>query len=314
MARADRAANGAGSPLIDPFRAAFTVPVDGGRLFVARAGPPPAGSPQVVVAIHGITASHETWRAMARAIRRRTDACVLAPDLRGRGRSAALPPPPSFATHTDDILALLDHLGISRALLVGHSMGAYVAAAVAAEHPERVSGVVLVDAGLPVPLEKDTDPDELLEATLGPALARLSMTFDSVERYVEFWHGHPAFARGWNDDVEAYVRADLGGEPGALRSVTSELAVRMDSESLLLDDDARSVLERVHVPIQVLRAERGLLDDDRVMMPDSLLDPLLARRPDIRAELVEDVNHYTIVMSDGAPRVADAVVRGLAQA
>jgi len=295
----------------DPFRAAYSIPVAGGPMYVARAGPPPSEASHVVVALHGITASHVTWRAVARELVARTDMCLLAPDLRGRGRSADLPAPPRFADHGADVIAALERLGVPRALLIGHSMGAYIAAGMAADHPGRVSGLVLVDAGLPVPLQEGTDPDELLEAILGPALARLRMTFASVEDYVAFWHAHPAFANGWNDDTEAYVRADLGGEPGDLHSVTSEAAVRLDSSSLLLDDQARTALERVHAPVTLLRAQRGLMNDDRVMIPDDLLAPLLADRGDIVAELVEDTNHYTIVMGSGAPRVVDAILQML---
>jgi pimeloyl-ACP methyl ester carboxylesterase len=240
---------------------------------------------------------------------------VLAPDLRGRGRSAQLPPHGRFDAHVDDLVSVLDRLGVESALLAGHSMGAYVVARVAADHPGRASGVVLVDGGLPLaPLEDDEDPDEVLEKTLGPALARLRMTFGSAERYVDFWRQHPAFTGAWNEDLDAFVRADLTGEPGALRSVTSEAAARVDGKALLLDEPTRTAAERVHAPIQLLRAPRGLLDDDRVMIPDSVLDAFLAKRPEVDAELVTDVNHYTILMGAGAPRAAGTIARGLAPA
>jgi lipase len=298
----------------DPFRGSYSVPVAGGRLYVARAGPAPRDAEAVVLAVHGITASHIAWRAAVRALLERVDACVLAPDLRGRGRSAELPPHAQFGAHVDDLLAVLDEVGVERALLAGHSMGAFVVARLAAEHPERASGVVLVDGGLPLPPpHEDDDPDEVLEKSLGPALSRLSMTFESGERYADFWREHPAFTRAWNDDVAAYVRADLTGEPGAMRSVTSEAAVRVDGAALLRDEPTRTAIEHVQAPIHLLRAPRGLLDDDRLMVSDSALEDFLAKRPEVDAELVEDVNHYTILMGAGAPRVADAIARALAR-
>lgn len=296
----------------DPFDAAYSVPVDGGRMFVARAGERPVAAEHVVVALHGVTASHVTWRAPAReVVARARGVSFLAPDLRGRGRSAELPPPERFSAHVDDVVSLLDRLEVDRAVLAGHSMGAYVAAGVAAEHRERVAGLVLVDAGLPMAVQEGTDPEQLLEATLGPALDRLHMTFQSTEQYLSFWHAHPAFHSSWNEDMEAYLRADIEGRPGAMHSVTSEDAVRLDSTALLLDESSRTALERADVPVELVRAERGLLDDDQVMVPDALLAPLLEARPDIRTELVEGVNHYTIVMGDGAPRVAEAILRRL---
>ena len=91
----------------------------------------------MVLLVHGITASHVQWRAVARRLGERDDLCLLAPDLRGRGRSAGLPPSGGLRTHVEDLLALLDHAGAGRVVLAGHSMGAYVVALAAAEHPER---------------------------------------------------------------------------------------------------------------------------------------------------------------------------------
>jgi lipase len=295
----------------NPFRASYYIPAGGGRLHVARAGPRPAAASAVVVGVHGITASHAAWRPVARALVEH-DICLLAPDLRGRGASAYLPSH-GFRDHVDDVVSVLAQLGVEQAILAGHSMGAYVAARVAAEHPRLASGVVLVDGGLPLAVQRDVDPDQALQDALGPALARLRMTFDSTARYVEFWRAHPAFG-SWSDDIEAYVRADLGGRAGAMRSVTSEAAVRTDGLALLTDAVTRGAAERVRAPLHILRAPRGILNDDRVMVPDAALERFLARRPDATAELVEDTNHYSILTGDGAPRVAAALARELTAA
>jgi pimeloyl-ACP methyl ester carboxylesterase len=294
-----------------PFHSSHEVPVAGGTLHVALSGPPPAAGGAVVLALHGITATHQAWRAAVRELVERTGVSVLAPDLRGRGRSAKLPPPgPGFRRHVEDLVAVLDAFGVERALVAGHSMGAYVAAGLAAEHPERVSGLVLVDGGAPVKLkERVEDPDAELEKTLGPAIARLSLTFDTFEDVVAFWQAHPAFAGGWNEDLDAFVLADLEGPHGELRSVTSAEAVRIDGATLLLDEPALGAASRVRGPLHILRAPLGLLADDKVLVPDKELAELLAAVPGATAELVEDTNHYTILMTDGAPRVASAIAR-----
>ncbi|MGK3816897.1 alpha/beta fold hydrolase, partial [Enterococcus faecium] len=56
------------------------------------------------------------------------DVRLLAPDLRGRGRSADLSGPFGMSAHSDDLAAILDAAGVDRALIVGHSMGAFVSA------------------------------------------------------------------------------------------------------------------------------------------------------------------------------------------
>ena len=295
------------SRISDPFGTEYAVPVSGGALHVAGAGADPRGARAVVVALHGIASAHVAWRAVARRLRGQEGIAVLAPDLRGRGRSAHLPMHDAFSQHTEDVVAILDALDIGTALLAGHSMGAYVAAGVAADHPTRVSDLILIDGALPLPVKEGTDPQEVLEQLVGPAVARLRMTFDSPEDYVAFWQAHPAF-RDWSEDIEAFARYDLAGD----RSVVSEQAVRQDFAALLLDERARTAAARSRAPTRVLRAPRGLLDDDRVMVPDAALVAFLRERPDVRAELVPDVNHYTIVMGAGAPRVASTIAAALA--
>ncbi len=291
---------------MNPFVETLSVDVEGGALHVARAGAAPADAEAVVVAAHGITASHLGWAQVARELtERRPGVCLLAPDLRGRGNSANVAPPRgSLEAHAADLDALLDHVGADGAVLAGHSMGAYVVARAAIEYPGRAGAVVLVDGGLPVVLPPGVDPDKALEAFLGPAIDRLRMTFDSPDDYVEFWKQHPAFSRGrWNDDIEEYVRYDLG-EDG--RSVVSEDAVRADGAELMMDGTSTAAAGQVKVPLWLLRAPRGLLDEDPFIPLEALL-AFKESQPGATIEEVAEVNHYTIVLGDGAARVAGAI-------
>jgi lipase len=299
----------------DPFVSLFQLPVTGGELSVARAGPPAPRADDVVVALHGITASHVAWRTVARALSAEPGICFLAPDLRGRGRSAGLPGPYGFKAHVADVLALLDNAGVARVVLVGHSMGAYLAALLAADHPHRVSGLVLVDGGLPTEVPSDKDPDELLDGALGPAAKRLERTFPTRAHYIEMWHAHPAFAASWDPDVEAYISYDIEPAPNvehpdAVRSKVSPEAVRTDGRELLLADATRTALHRVLAQVRILRAQRGLLDDDRPMISDEALAAFASTHPGVRVETVAGTNHYTIVLGPGPgpSHVADAVL------
>ncbi|HMJ34267.1 MAG TPA: alpha/beta fold hydrolase [Baekduia sp.] len=297
----------------DAFDAACEIPVAGGALTVAAAGRPMAEAEGVVVALHGITASHLAWASVARELTATTAACLLAPDLRGRGGSAQLPGPYGIDAHVADLLAVLDFLRVGPVVLAGHSMGAYVAARFAAEHPERVSGLVLVDGGLPLPFPDDHDPDEALHTVLGPALTRLGVTYARRTDYLEMWRMHPAFAGPWDDDVEAYLTyelTDAGDEvrPDAVRSVTSESAVRTDGRELLLDEATRNALAGVQAPVRLLRAHRGMLDDDP-LLSSAVIEELSAARPEVQIDEVEDVNHYSILLGPGpgAGRVTSAI-------
>ena len=196
----------------------LNVAVDGGDMRVLLWGT----GKRVAVAVHGITASGMSWQAVARHMP--PDWTLAAPDLRGRGHSRDLPGPFGLDTHARDVVAVLRHFG-GRPVLAGHSMGAYVALLARDAHPELVRRLVLVDGGLPLPVPDGTDLDAVLDATLGPAIARLGKTFPSTEAYVDFWRAHPALAAHWSPDVEAYARYDLTGEPGQLRSRAVEDAV-----------------------------------------------------------------------------------------
>jgi pimeloyl-ACP methyl ester carboxylesterase len=283
---------------------AYEVPVPGGALHVGGWG----DGPNVVLAAHGITGNHRSWQGVARALG--PEVRLVAPDLRGRGRSVDLPGPFGMRAHAADLVAVLDHLGIERCVLAGHSMGAYVAAVAATTYPDRFPSVVLVDGGIALPLPDGVDPDAMLAGVLGPALARLEMTFPDRASYHAFWRDHPALVEpgAWNADTEAWLDHDLVGVEPELRSSASLEAVRFDGTELLVDHEVSQAFRRLSQPTVLLRAPRGLLNQVPPLLPDELIDPLRSTWP-IRLEmLVENTNHYSIVL---APRGAAAVANHL---
>jgi pimeloyl-ACP methyl ester carboxylesterase len=286
---------------------AFVVPVAGGSLHVGRWGT----GPKVVVAAHGITGNHKSWQAVAAELG--PDVSLVAPDLRGRGRSTDLPGPFGMRQHADDLLGVLDFLELDDAVLAGHSMGAYVATVAATRDPKRWSSVVLIDGGVSLPLPDGIEPDDLVAGVLGPALARLEMTFETRDAYHDFWRAHPALVEpgAWNEHTEAYLDHDLVGEAPELRSSASLDAVRADSRELLVDEDVRRASMELQQSTVLLRAPRGLLNQVPPLLPDELIEPLRATWP-IRLEmLVDNTNHYSILL---AKRGATAVAKYLTAA
>ncbi|MFF5204834.1 alpha/beta hydrolase [Streptosporangium sp. NPDC000396] len=280
------------------------VEVPGGKLRVARFGT----GPRLIVAVHGITASLMAWAAVARRLP--AEWSMVAMDLRGRGHSAGLPGPYGLPRHAEDVNLVARSVGAeSDIVLTGHSMGAYVAALAAADHD--YARVVLVDGGLPLPLPADQDPDAVLAATLGPAIARLSQTFPSVDAYVDFFKAHPAFAGNWTGAVEEYVRYDATGPEDAVRSRAQGEPVRQDGRWLLTESEAiGAALHAVKSPLSLLRAPRGLFDQPVGMIPGELAATWTGRLPALEDRLIEDCNHYTILMED---RCASLVAGHLAR-
>lgn len=288
----------------------FAVPVRGGDLAGGQWRTDAAGVP--ILALHGITATHRAWHHVADALPGRR---IVAPDLRGRGRSNGLPGPWSLRDHADDQLRVLDALGIERAFVVGHSMGAFVTVRLAAAHPDRVAGVVLVDGGLPIPHPEGLAADEVAAAVLGPALARLEMRFPDPAAYVDFWKAHPAIGPAWDDHLADYVAYDLVGTPPELRSSSVAEAVAQNVLELDGSDGYADDLASLPAPVDFLRAERGLLDQPEALYPRERVAAFAERMPALRVTEVAGLNHYTIVMTEaGAAQVAAVVAPRLADA
>src|SRR5215207_2895571 len=116
-----------------------TININGIRLAYERRG---KGTPLVL--LHGFPLDHHLWDDIVPLLEDSFD--LIVPDLRGFGGSSTVD---SFYTMEDyalDIAGLLDHLGIQKAAIAGHSMGGYAALAFARLFPERVRGLGLVSS------------------------------------------------------------------------------------------------------------------------------------------------------------------------
>jgi pimeloyl-ACP methyl ester carboxylesterase len=285
-----------------------TVDVEGAALGVVR-WPAAAGRP-TAVAVHGITANAWSWAVVARHLGDVPDGAVglVAVDLRGRGASAGAPAPYGMRRHADDVAAVTESLGLAPAVIAGHSMGTYVALMCAERHPATVAGLVLVDGGIALPLPEGIDVQAALDATLGPALARLRQVWPDRVAYRAMWEQHPAFAGGLSPEVERYVLSDLVPTEGGFRSCVSETAVRHDGAELLTDDEVRTALDRHVGPARILRAELGLFATPPPLIPAEYEQ----RHAQHAWTTVAGSNHYDILVGDaGARAVAGAIVEAL---
>ena len=99
------------------------------------------GDPAVLF-VHGFPLDRTLWSPVLDSLE---GTYRIAPDLRGFGRSDAPDLGYSMATYADDLTALLDSLGVERAIVCGLSMGGYIAFERARRSPERLTGLVLMD-------------------------------------------------------------------------------------------------------------------------------------------------------------------------
>ncbi|WP_343234339.1 alpha/beta hydrolase [Microbacterium salsuginis] len=282
--------------------------MSGGALRVGIWDPDPAvaDAPDVLL-IHGVTSSHLAWPFVVDGL---PGVRAIAPDLRGRGASNTLEGPAGMSAHAADLAAALDALGIERAVVVGHSMGAFVAVVLAHRYPERVSRLVLVDGGLPLDVPAGLSTDELVAGILGPTAARLSMRFADPGEYIEFWRRHPAFRADWTPELEQYLAYDLVDDGhGALRPATSYDTTADDTRDMNTGGALPAALAGLQHPVRMVTAPRGLQDEPPGLYAPEHLARVLAAHPEIAHERLEGLNHYTIVMSPAGADIVAAVVR-----
>lgn len=283
---------------------ATDVPVRGGDL---RVGIWEDGTPDAptVVAVHGVTASHLAWQLVAEAL---PGVRIVAPDLRGRGRSNELVGAAGMAAHADDLAAVFAHLGIPAGLVVGHSMGGFASVAFAHRHPHLIARLLLVDGGLPLLTPPGLSGEQLVAAILGPTAERLSMRFPDVDAYLALWRAHPAFAADWTPELEAYLAYDLVRDGERLRPATSYQTTLEDTVDLNTGTTVTDALAALRHPTRFLTVPRGLQNEEPGLYAPDHVAALLASYPAVRHERWEGLNHYTVVMSEpGARRVAAAV-------
>jgi len=213
------------------------------------------GSP--VVLGHSFLCSGTMWREqiapLARAFR------VIVPDFRGHGRSGQVAEPFSLADAVVDVLAVLDTLGIDRAVWGGLSIGGMVALRAALSYPERVSALMLLDT--------DAGPASSLQGLkyramgAGARLLGIKPFLPSIARLM--------FGTTTRRQNRALV-AQWKAECSALHvgSMLYTLQALMRRESLLPD------LQRITVPALVLVGEED------VSLPPALSERLHARLTD----------------------------------
>lgn len=118
---------------------AGVVDAHGVRIHYRRTG----GHKPALVLLHGLTGSGDCWTLLARALESEFD--VVMPDARGHGDSDTPSRGYGYEDHAADVRALLQGLGLSDPVLIGHSMGGMTAAVVASQLAQRVRGLVLID-------------------------------------------------------------------------------------------------------------------------------------------------------------------------
>ena len=284
--------------------AKFVLPRDGGELAYFRYGKP---SEKNILAIHGVTSSNRAWQCFARTAVSK-GFTVYAVDLRGRGDSNSISGPFGMRAHAEDMVAVLNDSGISQCDVIGHSMGAFVVAALCAIAPERMNKIVFLDGGVPLALPPGFTVEQIMPLVLGPALERLAKTFSGKEEYRNYWKPQPAFIKGWTKVMDEYVDYDLRGNPGDMHASTLPSAVAEDSRDLFGDDFIVTALKDLRKEVVMIRAVRGLQNEELPLYPEPIINAALENFPQIKLITLSDTNHYDMLLDQsGADRCFELI-------
>jgi pimeloyl-ACP methyl ester carboxylesterase len=284
----------------------ISIPVPGGEVSVWRRSS--TGDAATVVLVHGLSGNSRWWGSVVDHLPR--DLGVIALDVRGRGESVDAPPPYDLATIAGDIDRALDHFDIERAVVAGYSMGGWVAALFGLMHAERVERLLLVDGGFPMPRDPKADVAGIIDATVGPSLRRLEVEFDSEAAFYEYWKGHPALERHWDDAMKAALGHELVALDGHFAVRANPEAIQVGAREITVGEEANQAGAKLEVPTHLIVVERGTTDQPGGMIPLEVAEKATAANPNLSMEYLEGLNHYTLILGEGASAVASAVVAG----
>ena len=252
------------------------------------------GPGRPILCIHGITANCRCWDALADALA--PEYRMLAMDLRGRGQSDKPPQGYSLDYHLRDINCLLDDLGIDRTVIMGHSLGAFIGLAFAAEYPDRIDRLILVDGG------GDLSKEQMEKVFIGikPALDRLGQVFPSAEAYLEKMGAAP-YIQPWSSVTERYYRYEIEEVEGGVRTNIAPAHIQEEADNIKKVDCA-PYYPRIKCKVLILRAPNGLLSQDDILLPEEVIDRMIREIPNAQRFDVDGMNHYGIVFQPHAAR------------
>jgi pimeloyl-ACP methyl ester carboxylesterase len=259
------------------------------------------GTGATVLCLPGLTSASGAWQPLADALPGHR---VISVDLRGRGGSVAATGPTGLRAHADDLAMVIRELDLHDVVLVGHSMGAFLAPLVATEVPDRIDRLVLIDGGV----------DPRFPAIMGPAVIRMVFR-RQLRAMVRDWPSAEAFAKKQHLDKIVVGREDLrprvlgvlrdvlAKTPGGVRPLLDVDRCVADAVDSFTGADVRNAVSRVKQPIDLLLAEHGRYHGAKTFISDKALAAVRRDIPQLTVQRLPG-NHVTILF---APEVAVAV-------
>ena len=253
-----------------------------------------AGEGQPILCVHGLTANCRCWDLIASSLVPENN--ILAMDLRGRGLSDKPSSGYSLQHHIQDIFCVLDDLRQERIVLMGHSLGAFIALAFAAKYPERTEKIILMDGGG----QLTQDQWDKVTLAIKPSLDRLGQVFPSFAAYVANMKLAP-FLQPWSQALEDYYRYESEAVEGGVRSRINPANIIEEVQNIQQEVPAK-YYPKVTCPVLILRATDGILSNDDLVLPESAVERMVSEIPDALRIDIKGTNHFSILLQPNQMR------------
>lgn len=250
-----------------------------------------AGEAAPIIALHGLTANAYAFDGLLTKWKNRKNR-IIAPDLRGRG----LTDHPAFQyaqqDHADDILSLMDALNIKSAIFMGHSFGGLLSCYIAANYPERVSKLIILDAAA----QMNPDAAEMLM----PTLARLDKKYSSWQEYLTAIKS-ASFNKDWTDDMLSYYKADvMDTEEGGV-TPRPNLSNIIEASMGVAETPWDSIMEQIEQPTVLINAMDEYTQGEP-LLPEAKARETVAMIRHCQYEAV-DGNHHSMLYGTNADEI-----------
>ena len=216
-----------------------------------------------IIFVHGITANAFCFQAYADELAR--DHRVFAYDQRGRGDSDKPESGYSMPNHAADLGALIDAWELNRPVIAGHSSGAFIALYFAVHYPEKLSKLVLIDAGASAAWKTiDEQP-----AWLTVSINRLGTPVASFEEYKQRLKAAPFLGPYWNPYIDLYFEHDVyHRSDGSVVSKAYREGIIKDGKYNFHVFKPEELWKDVTVPTLLMRTGQGLFTDNDQLLSE----------------------------------------------
>lgn len=271
------------------------------RALAARAWGDPHSPP--MLALHGWLDNAGSFDALAPRLA--TDHYVVALDLRGHGRSSHLPAGAwyHYVDYLDDLRAVLDHFGWTRATLLGHSLGGTLASLFAATHPDRVETLLLIEALGPLTVSPDRTLDQLrrgLDERAAFANRRAMRVFPDIDSAATA----RAMASGFSNEiaralVERGVRSVDGGYVWS-----SDPRLTLTSPQRFTEPEVLAMLSGIRAPTLLILATPATS-----YLPDTMMAARAAQVDGIEVVRIAGHHHLHLESADAVREIMTRFLR-----